>query len=51
MYNSDNTTTDPQVPSTTQAIVLDNINLQKWVNITMTINTRTIDIYMNGNVS
>lgn len=29
-------------------IKIENISIQKWVNITMTINTRTLDLYLNG---
>ncbi len=29
-------------------IKIENINLQKWVNIIVTINNRSVDIYMNG---
>jgi len=32
----------------TEEIILNNVNLQKWVHLTMCINDRTVDIYLNG---
>lgn len=34
--------------STLEDIVIDNINIQKWVNILVTFNNRTLDVYING---
>lgn len=31
-----------------QTIKIENINIQKWVNILVTFNNRTLDVYMNG---
>ena len=43
-----NTISIPCVNSTTQNIKIENINIQKWVNIIMTVNNRTVDTYING---
>lgn len=34
--------------STEQKLIVDNINLQKWVNVIVAINDRTIDVFLNG---
>lgn len=34
--------------NTNEEITIENINLQKWVCITLTMSTRTIDVYLNG---
>lgn len=31
-----------------QTITIENVNIQKWVNILVTFNNRTLDVYMNG---
>ena len=31
-----------------EKIVIENINIQKWVNIVVTFNNRTLDVYING---
>lgn len=31
-----------------QPITIENVNIQKWVNILVTFNNRTLDVYMNG---
>jgi len=33
---------------TLQSIKIENINMQKWVNIITTVNNRTLDVYING---
>ncbi len=43
------TTTIPcPEPDVSQNITIENINMQKWVNIITTVNNRTLDVYMNG---
>lgn len=34
--------------SLTEEITIENINIQKWVNIVVTFNNRTLDVYING---
>ncbi len=34
--------------SVKEKITIENINLQKWVNVIFTVNNRTIDVYING---
>lgn len=48
-----NNTTDTGIacPSKTNApedIIIENINIQKWVNVITTFNNRTLDVYING---
>lgn len=31
-----------------QQIIVENINMQKWVNVLITVNNRTLDVYLNG---
>lgn len=31
-----------------QQVIVENINMQKWVNVLVTVNNRTLDIYLNG---
>jgi len=45
MLNVRDSSTDS---SNKEIITIENINLQKWVNIIFTVNNRTIDIYING---
>lgn len=48
---NDTTDTGVTCPSTTGApedITIENINIQKWVNIITTFNNRTLDVYING---
>ena len=33
---------------TTKEVKVENINMQKWVNIIFSVNTRTLDVYING---
>jgi len=41
--------TDVRCPTgSPEDIVVDNVNIQKWVNILVTFNNRTLDVYMNG---
>ena len=44
--------TDTQIvcpePDVAQNIIIENINMQKWVNIITTVNNRTLDVYING---
>jgi hypothetical protein len=38
-------------PSTTDSpddVLIENINIQKWVNVVITFNNRTLDVYING---
>ena len=43
------TNTDVSCISTSlEDIVIENINMQKWVNIITTVNNRSIDVYING---
>lgn len=35
-------------PDVSQNITIENINMQKWVNIITTVNNRTLDVYING---
>lgn len=40
---------DPETDATiTKEVVINNVNLQKWVSLIMTINDRTMDVYLNG---
>ena len=34
--------------SSTEDITIENVNIQKWVNIVVTFNNRTLDVYING---
>lgn len=34
--------------SLTEDITIENVNIQKWVNIVVTFNNRTLDVYING---
>ena len=47
-YDSNTTTEVPCDHTTMQEIVIDNVGLQKWVNIIVAVNDRTIDVYLNG---
>ena len=47
--------TDPEIDTgidcpggTLQSMKIENINMQKWVNIITTVNNRTLDVYING---
>ena len=31
-----------------QQVIVENINMQKWVNVLVTVNNRTLDVYLNG---
>lgn len=47
----DGTDTQVECPSSSSAVVdvnIENINIQKWVNIVTTFNNRTLDVYING---
>lgn len=35
-------------PDVSQNMIIENINMQKWVNIITTVNNRTMDVYING---
>ena len=49
LYNGEGTTAEVPCDHTTmQEIIIDNVNLQKWVNIIVAVNDRTIDVYLNG---
>lgn len=39
---------DDMVTDDIEKVVIDNIPLQKWVNIIMSLNNRTMDVYING---
>jgi len=32
-------------------VIIENINIQKWVNVVVTFNNRTLDVYLNGKLS
>ena len=36
------------IKGSTKDIKIENINMQKWVNIIFSVNTRTLDVYING---
>jgi hypothetical protein len=38
----------PCIESSSKSTTIDNINIQKWVNIVTTFNNRTLDVYING---
>lgn len=46
----DNTSGTPIdcIKGSTKDIKIENINMQKWVNIIFSVNTRTLDVYING---
>lgn len=45
--NNKDTTVD--CPSTSpEDITIENVNIQKWVNVVVTFNNRTLDVYING---
>ena len=45
----DNSGTDVPCPSgAPQTVTIQNINIQKWVNVVTTFNNRTLDVYING---
>lgn len=49
LYNGSGSTQEVLCDHTTlQEIRIDNVNLQKWVNIIVAVNDRTIDVYLNG---
>ena len=43
-----NTGIDCPEPDVSQNMIIENINMQKWVNIITTVNNRTMDVYING---
>ena len=43
-----NVTCDPGSGSVEIPVTIENINLQKWVNIIVAVNDRTLDVYING---
>lgn len=49
IYHNGSATTDtcPE-PDVSQNMIIENINMQKWVNIITTVNNRTMDVYING---
>lgn len=48
---NDTTNTGVSCPSTSDSpedVIIENINIQKWVNVVVTFNNRTLDVYING---
>lgn len=45
--DTDTTIACPE-PDVSQNMIIENINMQKWVNIITTVNNRTMDVYING---
>lgn len=41
-------TGDDIICGKSQSVTIENINIQKWVNILVTFNNRTLDVYING---
>lgn len=49
IYEGSTSTTVSCIMSTnTETIKIENINMQKWVNVLVTVNNRTMDVYING---
>jgi len=49
IYNGSSSTSVSCTMSTnTETIKIENINMQKWVNVLVTVNNRTMDVYING---
>lgn len=42
------TTVSCIMSTNTETIKIENINMQKWVNVLVTVNNRTMDVYING---
>lgn len=45
---STSTTVSCIMSTNTETIKIENINMQKWVNVLVTVNNRTMDVYING---
>lgn len=48
VFNGVSNTEIPCVTGPAKEITVENINMQKWVNILTTVNNRTLDVYING---
>jgi hypothetical protein len=46
--NGQDTSVTCTMISNTETVKIENINMQKWVNILVTVNNRTMDVYING---
>lgn len=45
---SSSTSVSCTMSTNTETIKIENINMQKWVNVLVTVNNRTMDVYING---
>jgi len=48
IYENDVDTSIKCPSGTSQDLTIENINIQKWVNVLVTFNNRTLDVYING---
>jgi len=45
---SSSTSVSCTMSTNTETVKIENINMQKWVNVLVTVNNRTMDVYING---
>lgn len=47
-YDSQNTEVSCDISRQFHEVIVENINMQKWVNVIVTVSNRSIDVYING---